>query len=452
MSSKWPLKKISDVAIFLNNKRVPISGLEREKRKGIYPYYGASGIVDYIDGYIFHGTYLLISEDGENLRTRNTPIAFKATGKFWVNNHAHILDEKEDGILDYLEYYFSIFNLTPYLTGAVQPKLNKANLDSIEIPIPPTNERLRINKILNSLKYRVKCNARINQTLESIVQTIFKSWFVDFEPTRAKITAKKEWATQNLQTPENDLAKIAFIERAAICAISGKTEAELDQLGEDAIAQFKITAALFPDVLVNSELGEIPEGWDIVRFSHIVEKHIDNRGKTPPTVDFGIPLLEVKHLPDGLIKPTLLTDKYVDDETYETWFRSHLETDDLIISTVGTIGRLCMVPKDQKLAIAQNLLGIRFNREKASPYFMYYQMNDSRFRNDVDARLIITVQASIKRKDLETIDLLLPPIALQNLFENFVKPFVAMQQSDESLELAKIRDSLMPKLLSGELL
>lgn len=124
MSVEWPLKRLSDVAEFLNHKRVPLKSLDRNKRQGKYPYYGASGVVDHIDDFIFDGTFLLISEDGENLRTRNTPIAFKASGKFWVNNHAHILAEKEEGILDYLEYYFSKLELTPYITGAVQPKLN----------------------------------------------------------------------------------------------------------------------------------------------------------------------------------------------------------------------------------------------------------------------------------------------------------------------------------------
>ena len=116
MMFDWPLRNISDVAEFLNSKRVPLKGLDRGKRQGCYPYYGASGIVDYIDDYIFDGTYLLISEDGENLYSRKTPIAFKVSGKFWVNNHAHILIEKEEGILDYLEYYFSDLDLLPYIT------------------------------------------------------------------------------------------------------------------------------------------------------------------------------------------------------------------------------------------------------------------------------------------------------------------------------------------------
>ena len=158
MSADWPSLKISNIAYFRNNKRIPLKSLDRAKRQGIYPYYGASGVVDYIDDYIFDGTYLLISEDGENLRSRKTPIAFKAHGKFWVNNHAHILEEKEEGVLDYLEYYLSQLDLTPYITGAVQPKLNKANLDSIEIPVPPIEERRAINGMLNALTNKINLN------------------------------------------------------------------------------------------------------------------------------------------------------------------------------------------------------------------------------------------------------------------------------------------------------
>jgi len=93
--SKWQEFKIEDFAEIQNQKRIPLSSMERSKRQGVFPYYGASGIVDYINDYIFDGEYVLVSEDGENLRTRKTPIAFKAIGQFWVNNHAHILKCKK---------------------------------------------------------------------------------------------------------------------------------------------------------------------------------------------------------------------------------------------------------------------------------------------------------------------------------------------------------------------
>ncbi|MCX7082126.1 MAG: restriction endonuclease subunit S [Methylococcales bacterium] len=315
-----------------------------------------------------------------------------------------------------------------------------ASLKSIEFRLPPLEIQNQIESILTSLDDKIELNHQLNKTLEQIAQALFKSWFVDFEPVKAKIAAKQAGANAEQ------------IEQAALCAISGKTPEQLAQLNPQILQQLKTTAALFPDALVDSELGEIPEGWEIVRFKQIVEKYIDNRGKTPPIVDSGIPLLEVKHLPDHSIKPNVNTDKFVNDETYKTWFRAHLNSEDLIISTVGTIGRLCMVPKGIKIAIAQNLLGLRFDRAFTSPYFMYFLMDGKRFRDDVNNRLVITVQASIKRQDLETIDLLSPPITLQNKFESFVKPFVEMQQSDETFKLSQLRDSLLPKLLSGELL
>lgn len=345
----------------------------------------------------------------------------------------------------YLKAYFDsnyFQSLLAQWAGSGSTRAYLGITDQLKLPviIPPITSQLLIANHVEAINSKIELNRQTNQTLEQIAQTLFKSWFVDFEPVRAKMAARQAGASAEQ------------IEQAALYTISGKTPEQLAELDPQTLHLIKSAAALFPDTLMGSEFGEIPEGWDILRFSQIVEKYIDNRGKTPPIVDSGIPLLEVKHLPDHSIKPNINTDKFVDAETYENWFRAHLNSEDLIISTVGTIGRLCMVPNGIKIAIAQNLLGLRFNREIASPYFMYYLMDEKRFRDDVNNRLVITVQASIKRQDLETIDLLSPPIALQNEFERFVKPFVEMQQSDQTLKLSQLRDSLLPKLLSGELL
>ena len=320
--------------------------------------------------------------------------------------------------------------------GAVFNSLKCKDIPNFKLTIPSLKEQKRITDILSGLDKKIELNNKINQNLESIAQAIFKSWFIDFEPVRVKIAAKQEGSDPEL---------------AAMCVISGKSESELEQMVKEDFAELQATAALFPDELVESELGEVPKGWEITRFSNIVEKYIDNRGKTPPIQSEGIPLLEVKHLPEFSLNPDLNTDKKVSLETFNTWFRAHLQENDLIMSTVGTIGRLCIVPANRTLAIAQNILGLRFKLNKVNPLFMYYQMNSAKFRNDVDARLVITVQSSIKRKDLETIDLLQPDIKIQNIFAEKIKPFVLSQQSDESLKLIDIRDTLLPKLLSGEI-
>src|SRR5690606_8958797 len=143
-----------------------------------FPYYGASGIIDYVDDYLFDGEYVLISEDGENLKSRKTPIAFKASGKFWVNNHAHIVQGKKPFLNDLIVYYFKNLDLNEYITGAVQPKLNKANLLEIPFYLPKSEEEQKaIAEVLSSLDDKIDLLHRQNQTLESLAQTLFRQWF-----------------------------------------------------------------------------------------------------------------------------------------------------------------------------------------------------------------------------------------------------------------------------------
>lgn len=140
-------KTLGDLAENLDSKRKPITSGLREA--GEIPYYGASGIVDYVKDYIFDGDYLLVSEDGANLLARNTPIAFSISGKTWVNNHAHVLKFETYAERKYVEYYLNSIDLTPYISGAAQPKLNKKSLESINIPNPAPNEKERIVTILD---------------------------------------------------------------------------------------------------------------------------------------------------------------------------------------------------------------------------------------------------------------------------------------------------------------
>ena len=140
-------KKIGELAENLDSKRKPITSGLRES--GSIPYYGASGIVDYVKDYIFDGDYLLVSEDGANLLARNTPIAFSIGGKSWVNNHAHILRFDTYAERRYIEYYLNSIDLTPYISGAAQPKLNKRNLEGILVPNPKIEQKEKIVQLLD---------------------------------------------------------------------------------------------------------------------------------------------------------------------------------------------------------------------------------------------------------------------------------------------------------------
>ncbi|HIH0816960.1 TPA: restriction endonuclease subunit S [Vibrio cholerae] len=448
MSSNWPLKKISDVAYFRNNKRIPLKSLDRAKRQGEFPYYGASGIVDYIDDYIFDGSYLLISEDGENLRTRKTPIAFQAHGKFWVNNHAHILEEKEEGILDYLEYYFSTLDLTPYITGAVQPKLNKANLDAIEIPIPPIDERRSINRTLNHLRDKIAVNTQTNQTLEQIAQAIFKSWFVDFDPVKAKSEALAAGGSAD------------DAELAAMSAISAKTVDELNSLkasNPKAFNKLVQTAALFPAAMQDSELGEIPEGWEIGTLESHTSMIIDHRGKTPKKlgsdwVKDGYPAISAKNIKSKKIVRSD-TIRFIDEVTYKKWMKEPLIKGDIIMTSEAPMGELYFFDGSQNFCLSQRLYGLRANSEVCSSEFLFNWLQTTKAQADMEGRASGTTALGIKQAELRKVKILTPPRELLETYSLVASNLVDMAANNnaQNTVLADMRDTLLPKLLAGEI-
>ena len=139
----WDVKSIRYAFRFRNYQRIPISASEREGKQGEYPYYGASGIIDYVQDYIFDEDLILIAEDGANLLSKSTPLAFVATGKYWVNNHAHILEPLFPGFKYWAEL-LSAADYTVYISGSAQPKLTRDRLASVRVPVPPADERTEI--------------------------------------------------------------------------------------------------------------------------------------------------------------------------------------------------------------------------------------------------------------------------------------------------------------------
>lgn len=136
-SERWGGKPFKDITINLDSKRKPVKDADRKRMQGIYPYYGATGIVDYINDYRQDGDFLLISEDGKALELRSKPIAFLASGKIWVNNHAHVQQCTDECNMIYLMYHINFMDISIWVTGIDQKKLNRANLDTIPIALPP---------------------------------------------------------------------------------------------------------------------------------------------------------------------------------------------------------------------------------------------------------------------------------------------------------------------------
>jgi len=161
----WQINNFGDVTENLDYKRIPVSSMEREKIQGEYPYYGASGIIDHVNDYIFDGRYLLIAEDGENLNSRKTPIAFFADGKFWVNNHAHIIQAKPPMSLEFLYLFFANKDISGFITGAAQPKLSQQNLNRIPIVVSPQELMEKFNNFAQPAMHEVELLQRKNANL-----------------------------------------------------------------------------------------------------------------------------------------------------------------------------------------------------------------------------------------------------------------------------------------------
>lgn len=151
LPQSWVWVAFGDITISRDGERIPVSKAEREQRAKLYDYYGASGVIDKIDGYLFDKPLLLIGEDGANLINRTTAIAFIARGKYWVNNHAHVVDGLSEDYLRYLELFINATDLRPFVTGTAQPKMNQARMNSIPVALPPLAEQHRIVTQVNEL-------------------------------------------------------------------------------------------------------------------------------------------------------------------------------------------------------------------------------------------------------------------------------------------------------------
>lgn len=356
--------KLSDLCEILDSKRKPLSALQRAKKQGIYPYYGAQGIIDHLDDYLLDGEYLLVAEDGANLETRNQPIANIAKGKIWVNNHAHVLGSNGKCPLNLLGFILNNMNISPYVTGCAQPKLNQENLRNIEIELPSHIDS--IASILSSLDRKIELNNKINADLEEMAQAIFKNWFVDFEPFK-----------------------------------DGK--------------------------FVDSELGMIPEGWKVGCLGDIAEI---TSGKRPPkkskdkTKELFIPLIGASDIMG-----------FTSDVLYERPI--------LVIGRVGTHG---VVQRFQeKCWPSDNTLVIE------SRYYNYvYQLLKG---IDYSAINRGSTQPLITQTDVKNTDVIIAPENVLKEYESITSTLFSKHRANikENSRLSLLRDTLLPRLMSGEL-
>lgn len=409
MSSEWVEHQFGDLTINYDSRRMPVKAAHR--RSGPYPYYGASGIVDYVDKYLFDGDYLLVAEDGENLRTRSTPIAFLARGRFWVNNHAHIVTGNARSDTRFLMYALSATDVAGFLTGSAIPKLNQARLNKIPILTPPLREQKAIAKILGDLDDKIELLREMNRTLEEIARAVFRAWFVDFEPVRAKA--------------------------AGATSFRGMPQEVFDTL---------------PAGFERIDTVEIPKGWGVNLLANLVATPI-TRGLAPKYLGGGgIAVLnqkcvrnwevsfEVARRHDGDAKPP--KEKFV------------RRNDILVNSTgVGTLGRVAQVHMvNETTTFDSHLSLVRPDETKIAPLLLGYDLTEREHEIELLGHGS-TGQTELNREKLGALRVMVPQTDAQAGFEALVSPLVNRKVSNrlEIDTLSSLRDTLLPKLTSGEL-
>jgi type I restriction enzyme S subunit len=179
--SEWREVALGEVLDVHNRRRIPLSGAVRAARPGPYRYFGAQGVIDHVDDYIFDGEFILVAEDGENLRSRKQPIARLASGRFWANNHVHIVSARPN-VADNQFLFYAINNLPlgGRVTGAAQPKLTKDNLQQLTVSCPSFRSQGRIAAVLAAFDELIEINERRIELLEDLARSLYREWFARF--------------------------------------------------------------------------------------------------------------------------------------------------------------------------------------------------------------------------------------------------------------------------------
>ena len=331
----------------------------------------------------------------------------------------------------------------------VQKTLNLADVKRIPIPIPPTAVRHAIETVITSITDKIDLNRRINQTLEAMAQAMFKSWFVDFDPVKAKITA--------IEQGQDPL-------RAAMRAISGKTDAELDQMPREHHDELAATAALFPDAMEASELRETPKGWNLAPFGSLLSYTIggDWGTEAPDTVnDTRVAIIRGTDIPDlDQAELSRVPIRYTNQKKLAT---RHLQVGDIVLEVSGgskdqPTGRsfymtanalqefdcpvepasFCRLLRPISLEVGV-VLGLHLS-------YIYQQGKTWEYQNQSTG--IANFQTS---HFLEVELVVTPPNSVLEVFFRMVSPILERRHDAQGRKLALTRDTLLPKLMSGEL-
>lgn len=337
--------------------------------------------------------------------------------------------------------------------GAVFDSLKCADIPKFEVYLPPIDEQKSIAKVLGDLDHKILLNHQINQTLEQMAQAIFKSWFVDFEPVKAKIAAREAGGSEDdaLLTAMRAISGTSLFDADASAAGAEAELARLQAEQPEQYAELRATAKLFPSAMQESELGEIPEGWGV---SQIGDEVTVVGGGTPSTKNpifwegGRISWTSPKDLSNLADKVLVETERKITEAGLAKISSGLLPINTVLMSSRAPVGYLAMA----KIPVAVNQGYIAMKCEKVlSPEFVI-QWCEAHM-DEIKSRASGTTFAEISKKNFKIIPVVVPPESLMSAYTRQVLPLYEAIEINvrESDNLAQLRDTLLPKLLSGEL-
>ena len=366
----WCLTNIGELLINRDGERKPVSSAIRNKQKNkVYNYYGAAGIIDKVDGYLFNERLLLIGEDGANLLSRSKDNAFFADGKYWVNNHAHVLDAIDKNLLDFVAIVINAMKLDDYITGSAQPKLSQDNLNKIPIALPPLYEQIRI---VAKLKY----------------------WFSFVDCI--------EYNKGNLQdTIKQVKSKVLDL------AIHGKLVPQdpTDEPASELLKRINPKAEITCD---NGHYQKLPEGWCECKLSDVCVFDNGYAFSSDNYNDCGIPLIRISNITNtGSID--LSSCVFIQDVPSNKFI---VKSGDLLIAMSGaTTGKMGVYLYEEDALLNQRVGNLKCTDAMLQQYRNYYMFAKS------DYILKIAyggAQPNISAKAILDIDVMLPPLNEQH--------------------------------------
>jgi len=340
-------------------------------------------------------------------------------GKFNAYQRTYVISSRNEQLLDTKYLYYQLQQLKDllgeYSIGTATKFLTRRILDPLPIPLPPLAEQKAIAAVLGALDDKIELNRRMNATLEAMARALFQSWFVDFDPVRAKL--------------------------------DGRLPTGLDAA----------TASLFPATYQDSSLGPIPHGWAVATIEDATSVIIDHRGKTPKKMgsdwsEKGIPAVSAKNVKGGrLVRPEMFN--FVSEELYERWMKEKLAIGDILMTSEAPLGELYYLALDARFCLSQRIFSMRANSARCESTFLYYWLESPACQTEIINRGTGTTVEGIRQTELRKVSVLLPSLPIQKAAARFFAAWTEQIHRNEaqSRTLATLRDSLLPRLLSGEL-